>query len=201
MINTIKVGWDYDEPVHPWMDLAHKTTIAAGLIPEDTPMPTIWDAAKHYGIEPEVWYEALDVEVLKGVDGAYLAPLDEDVKWQLHRLAEAGFENHVVTARGSFGNLGHIIRDLTEQHIDREGLPVTSLHFEKDKPKVINDLGLHYFIDDGVHNYVAIEENCPGTEVYLLDRPWNQDCTTQRRLHSIEEYADLILRKHAPVSV
>lgn len=202
-IVPIKVGWDYDEPIHPWMDLAHKTTIDAGLIPADTPMPTIWDAAQHYGVDPEVWYEALDVEVTKGVDGSYLAPLDESVKWELHRVADAGFENHVVTARGSFGNLGGIIRDLTQQHIDREGLPITTLNFAKSKVAVINELGLDYFIDDGAHNYEEIIEGCPNTEAYLLDRPWNQSLVVPpaRRLYSVTEYVDLVLAKHARVLV
>ena len=199
MTTTIKVGWDYDEPIHPWMYLAHKTTIDAGLIPADHPMPNVWDAAKHYGIDPEVWYKAIDAEVLKGVDGSYLAPLDEAVKWELHRLADAGFENHVVTARGHFGNLGHVIRDLTEQHIDREGLPVTSLHFALDKVKTVNELGLDYFIDDGAHNYEAIAEGCPDTAVYLLDRPWNRSLRVPpaRRLYTITEYVDRILANHA----
>lgn len=200
-INPIKVGWDYDEPIHPWMTLAHEATIASGLIAAETPRPTIWNAAEHYGIDPETWYGVLDVEVLKGAEGSYLAPLDESVKWELHRLADVGFENHVVTARGHFGTLGHVIRDLTAQHIDREGLPVTSLHFAENKVDTVNELHLDYFIDDGAHNYEALAEGCPNTVVYLLDRPWNQKIAvpSARRLSTIEEYVDLILSNHVAV--
>lgn len=198
---TIKVGWDYDDVLHPWYDGAHTASLAAGIaLPHH--QPTSWAPHETYGVTLEEWVRVLDDEVLKGMDGMYGVPLEESRKWQLHRLDNAGIENHIVTARGSFGELAETVKDLTVQHIEREGLPVTSLHFSKSKPTVVNDLGLHYFIDDAPHNYEDLIANCPNTEVYLLDATWNQDLVVPegRRLFSAEEYADVILLQHASLA-
>lgn len=202
-ILPIKVGWDYDEPICKWYDLAHKASLEAGIaLPEHE--PTSWDPAiDTYGVPREVWVRVLDDEVLKGQGGMYAAPLSEFTKWQLHRLHTAGFENHIVTARGSFGELGDLVKELTLQQIEREGLPVASVTFNKQKSTVVNELGLHYFIDDAPHNYEDLVANCPNTEIYLLDERWNQDLVVpeDRRLTSVEEYVDIILRRHASVSI
>jgi hypothetical protein len=194
----IKVGWDYDDVLFPWYDLAHAANIAAGTaLPEHE--PTSWAPHETYGITLEEWVRVLDNEVLKGLEGMYGEPLDEEKKWMLHRLDVAGFENHIVTARGSLGDLGNHVIELTKTTIDREGLPIKSLEFNRDKPGVVNRLGLHYFIDDAPHNYEALVAGCPNTEVYLLDARWNQDLVVPegRRLHSVEEYVELILNNHS----
>lgn len=201
MIGTVKIGWDWDDIIFPWYHLAHQVSLAAGIaLPEHE--PTSWAPYEHYGCTPDEWYAVLDKEVIKGADGMYLHPLEDDNKWQLHRAASAGFENHVVTARGSFGTLGHHVKELTRTQIDREGVPVRSLTFSKKKSDVVNDLGLQYFIDDAPHNYIDLVDNT-NADIYLLDQPWNQDCkvATGHRLFSVEEYVDIILRKHATVSV
>ena len=201
-VTPIKVGWDYDEPICKWYDLAHKASIEAGIaLPEHE--PTSWTPHETYGVTLEQWVEVLDNEVLKGDGGMYAAPLDENTKWQLHRLADAGHENYIITARGSFGTLGHLVRDLTLRQIEREGLPVVDVRFAHDKVEAINDLRLNYFIDDAPHNYEPIAKYCPNTEVYLLDERWNRDFEVPegRRLFSIEEYVDIILAKHAVVGV
>jgi hypothetical protein len=202
VIGTIKVGWDYDEPIFKWYDYAHRASIEAGIaLPEHE--PTGWAPHETYGCTLEEWVEVLDKEVLKREGGMYAAPLDEFTKWQLHRLHTAGFENHIVTARGSLGDLGHLVKDLTLRQIEREGLPVASVTFNKDKPAAINELGLQYFIDDAPHNITPIFEQCPNTEAYLLDERWNRDTVVPegRRLYSVEEYVDIILAKHATVTV
>lgn len=202
MIGTIKIGWDWDDVVFPWYRLAHKASVAAGIALPDHE-PTSWAPFEQYGCTADEWYRVLDDEVLKGAEGMYLHPLEEDIKWQFHRLDQAGFENHVVTARGSFGTLGHHVKELTQMQIDREGVPVKSLHFGHDKPEIINRLGLHYFIDDGPHNFGPIYERCPNTTVYLMNQSWNQDLVVPegRRLYSVEEFADIVLHEHAVVSV
>lgn len=201
MITPIRIGWDYDEPIHPWYDLAHQASLDAGIaLPEHE--PTSWAPNETYGCSLEEWVAVLDNEVLKEEGGMYRAPLDQGVKWQLHRLAMLGFENHIVTARGSFGVHGDRVRAITSEQIEREGLPVTSVTFNKNKSEVVNSLGLDYFIDDAPHNYEDLVANT-SAEIYLLDERWNQDLVVPegRRLFSIEEYVDIILHKHATVSV
>jgi hypothetical protein len=201
-IIPIKVGWDYDEPICKWYDLAHKASLEAGIaLPHHE--PTSWAPHETYGVTLEEWVRVLDDEVLKGDGGMYGAPLDDHTKWQLHRVADMGFENHIITARGSFGQLGDLVKELTLRQIEREGLPVTSVTFNRDKVGVVNELGLDYMIDDAPHNYEPIVAGCPNTETYLLDERWNRDLVVPegRRLFSVEEYVDIILSKHARVLV
>jgi hypothetical protein len=184
-IIPIKVGWDYDEPICPWYDLAHQASLDAGIaLPEHE--PTSWTPHETYGCTLEEWVEVLDNEVLKSEGGMYRHPLDQDVKWQLHRVALAGFENHIVTARGSFGENGERVKELTRQQIEREGLPVTTVTFNKNKAEVVNSLGLDYFIDDAPHNYEDLVANTDA-EIYLLDERWNQDLVVpeDRRVRAI----------------
>lgn len=198
---TIKVGWDYDEPIFKWYDLAHKASLEAGIaLPEHE--PTSWAPHETYGCTLDEWVKVLDDEVLKGDGGMYAAPLDEITKWQLHRLADVGIENHIVSARGSFGELGDRVKELTLRQIEREGLPVASVNFAKDKVPIVNKLGLDYFVDDAPHNYEALVRGT-NARVFLLDERWNQDLVVPAgmRLYSVEEYVDLILADQAALVV
>lgn len=198
-IIPIKVGWDYDEPVFKWYDLAHQACIEAGIaLPEHE--PTSWAPHETYGVTLEEWVEVLDNEVLKGEGGMYSAPIDEYTKWQLHRVHAAGHKNYIVTARGSLGDHGDRVKELTLHQIEREGLPVEDVIFSPEKGTVVRDLGLDYFIDDRPLHWQEVNaiETC---EVYLLDERWNRDFRVPegRRLNSVEEYVDIILLKHAHV--
>ena len=51
-ILTVRVGWDYDDVLFPWYDLAHAANIAAGTaLPEHE--PTSWAPHEDYGITLE----------------------------------------------------------------------------------------------------------------------------------------------------
>lgn len=199
--HPVVVVWDYDEPIHPWYDLAHKASLAAGIaLPEHE--PTSWAPHETYGCTLEEWVAVLDQEVLKGEGGMYLHPLDPDVLVQMNRLHEAGVEQHVATARGSFGTLTDKVKALTLKQIAREGLPIQSVHFVgHDKAGILNELEADYFIDDSPKNY---EDAVDGThsDVYLWDAPWNQHMIVPEthRVYQRSAFVDIVLadvRLHA----
>jgi hypothetical protein len=203
---TIKVGFDYDEPIFPWYDYAHDVAVAAGLTRAEDPPPTAWDPHSHYAAlrkergEPEVtpqdWYDALGTEIAKGLEGMYGRPPKAESVAAIRKLYRLGYEVHLVTARGSFGKQGQLIKRMTRTQVIREEIPNDGLHFAKDKTKVIRDLGLDYFLDDRpVHYLEAVDA---GADVYLLEERWNKDFDVpyEKRVKTTAEYVDLIVKKH-----
>jgi hypothetical protein len=191
---TVNVGWDYDEPIFSWYDFAHEASIAAGLTTADAPGPTSWSPHDHYGCTPEEWYAALDAEVLKGLDGMYGRPAKPEAVAQVKRAHLLGYNNYVITARGSFGTLGDRVKAITRSQVIRDNLPVNGVYFAKNKVAKALELNLDYMIDDAPHNFTDLYE--AGVNVFLLDERWNRDFSVPegRRLYSVEEYVDLIAR-------
>lgn len=196
---TITVAIDYDEPIYPWYDYAHDTALAAGLADEEMEPPTEWDPTTVYGCELQAWYDAIDAEILKGTKGMYARPVKPGVRAQLLRLQRRGIEIHVVTARGQFGPLGHVIQQLTHAQIRNERLPVTQVHFAKDKLPVLQELALPgkktdlYYLDDRV-NYIEDAWSWGFYNSYLLDERWNQDAYVfeKNRVFSTRQFVDLV---------
>lgn len=196
-MKTVRVGYDFDEPIYPWYDLAHKASLAAGIaLPEHE--PTSWAPHETYGCTLEEWVAVLDAEVLNP-KGMYCQPFQPGVVDSIKRLYNRGYEIHIVTARGSFGT-NHEIRErikrITQSSIIREGLPHTTLNFAKEKVSVYKRLGLDYFLDDAPHNFQPMLE--AGCNVFLLDERWNQNVDEEfypfgRRVHSTEEYNQMIM--------
>ena len=113
--------------------------------------------------------------------------------WELH--GDAGL--HLVTARG-FGKEPQAskIRACTPVWIEEYGIAHDTLTFAKDKVASQDELGVRfdYAIDDGVHNYEALD--AAGVKVYLLTRPHNAS-HPGRRVESIDEFVDIILEERA----
>lgn len=193
---TIRVGFDYDEPIFPWYDYAHDASVAAGLTSSDAPPPTRWDPHSQYGCTIDEWFAVLDREVEKGDEGMYMRPCKaSSVEW-VNRLYDGGYEVYLITARGSFGTLGHVIKDLTKRQIEREGIKNHGLYFAPDKMEVIRDLRLDYFIDDRPKHFAEAME--AGADAYLLDERWNRDFEVpySKRVYSVPEFARRIVRRH-----
>lgn len=196
---TIKVGFDYDEPVFPWYDYAHKVSVEAGLTSPDAEPPTRWDPHSHYGCTLEEWVAVLDAEVDKGVHGMYGWPVKHTAADAIRKLYSMGYEVHIITARGQFGEKGETIKRLTRSQLLREKIPYTSLHFSREKHIEAEEIGLDYFIDDRPDYVEAVRE--VGVEAYLLDERWNQDHETDFRVYSTSEYVERILGRHGNQSV
>lgn len=193
---TIKVGFDYDEPLFPWYDYAHDASVATGLTTMDQDPPTVWDPHSHYGCTDEQWFEVLDHEVLLGDLGMYGRALKPGVVADMYRLKNRGIEIHLVTARGQFGTYGERIKQLTWEQVKREQVPYTTLTFTQDKFTTIRDLGLDYFIDDRPRYFDQAVD--AGADAYLLDERWNQDFPVEdsRRVFTTRQYIDLIVKNH-----
>ena len=201
----IKVGFDYDEPIFPWYDYAHKVSLAAGLADPEGEPPSAWDPTTTYGCTLNEWYDVINNEVKKGIDGMYGWPVKPHVAEAMRFMYRTGrYEIHLITARGQFGSYGADIVELTKSQLIREMIPHHSITFTQDKIATFRSLGLHYMLDDREPYYHdAVKAN---VEAYLLDERWNQDADVpaNRRLFSTLEYIDLIMGRHgssrAPIS-
>lgn len=181
------VGFDLDDVAYPWTEKAHALCVEAGIT-NGRPVKS-WRCWEDYGCEREVWAEVIQAATVTGE--LYLEPpilaahqaIDELIKW--------GHEVHLITARatGGWPNEG-LVRYLTEYWLRYWSIPYTSLTFASDKPEVCKTLGVTHFIDDGVHNYEALD--AAGVEVWLMDAPHNQDATVDRRLFSPLEFVDVV---------
>lgn len=197
---SIIAAIDWDEPVFPWYDYAHDTALQYGLADEEMEPPTKWDPTTVYGCELQAWYDAIDKEILKGPSGMYGRPIKPGVRAQLLRLKRRGIPIHVVTARGQFGPLGDQIKELTLHQIAQERLPITQVHFAKQKLPVLLKLrekGEVYFLDDRA-NYIEEAYSYGFGHAYLLDERWNQDAVvgSARRVYSTRQYVDIVCAHH-----
>jgi hypothetical protein len=81
----------------------------------------------------------------------------------------------------------------TRNWVEEYAVPHDTLSFESDKAAVARDLGLDFFIDDGVHNFQDLEQAAPNCQAYLLTAPHNGDFWTPFRLETMDEFADLVI--------
>lgn len=107
--------------------------------------------------------------------------------WQA--IAAAGHSIHVITAR-DYGQPGAALA-ATEACLREHDMPFESLTVSADKTVVPCDM----FVEDHLGNYDALD--AVGTEVYLIDQPWNQveGGDTRRRVSTVAEFADMVLAK------
>lgn len=198
---VIKVGIDFDEPIYPWFNYAHKVSVTAGLATASMPVPTVWDPHTVYGVPRDRWLEVLDAEVEKGTEGMYAWPCDPNAIKAIRRLYTSGYEVHIVTARGSFGSKGHLIRELTKRQLLVEQIPHTALHFAPDKEEALRQNGIHYHLDDRPKHYAEAFE--AGATPFLYSMPWNvkYPVPSAQRVHSLDEFVDLIIDRHGDLSV
>ncbi len=194
-VKTVKVGIDYDEPMFPWYEYAHDAMISAGVVTQRCPLPKTWSPFEEYGLTLKEWVAVIDAEVEKGVEGMYGRPLHMAAVQAVRALHRAGFEVHLITARGQFGSVGEKIKDLTRKQVREYKLPVTKVHFAKDKRAVIRGLGIKYFLDDRPNHY--LEGEAGGAQTYLLDATWNEDFDVplDRRVRSTAEFAGRVMEQ------
>lgn len=189
---TYDIMWDYDDVIMPWAAPVHEACRAKGL--HDIETYTNWSMWEDYGCSQEQWLEVVDELVVEG--GLYHTPPTEGVPELMRQLAWAGHRNHIVTARGFMAHADQI-RQWTLDHVEEWAIPHTSLTFSKDKAQAMRGLGVHFdfAIDDGVHNFQALQE--AGVRIYLLDQPHNQNvdepfAPAGQRLHSVQQFVDII---------
>jgi len=107
---------------------------------------------------------------------------------------EAGYRVAVVTARGWHPRGERI----TREWLERQGLTVDDVHLVPafgSKAHVLARLGQvgHYIDDHAGHLHPA--RVVPGVrKTYLLDRPWNWEDTTLRRVRGLDEFVRILER-------
>lgn len=144
------------------------------------PDPECWDFFKAWGMNVkqfvQVCHEGADAGIIFVYGGTYCG----NSKAVFDEIHADGHFIDVETDR-SFGANG-ISEDHTREFLASEGLHYDSLTFTSDKTSVPTDI----FIEDKVENYLALD--AVGTEVWLVNRPWNLHLEGARRIDSITEY-------------
>lgn len=191
---TFDIGVDIDDVLHPWFNTAHQLCEAAGIT--NGVVPTKWRVFEEYGCDLEVWAQVLDQATKDGA--LYGVPPIPGAVEALRRLHFAGHRIHLVTARGTgswqSAEQRASIHDQSVEWVSEYAVPHESLTFDSDKPRVATERQLDFFIDDGVHNFQALEQVCPDwLQVYLLTAPHNGDFWTPFRLETMDEFADLVI--------
>lgn len=192
-LSTADIMVDIDDVLFPWADEVHRRSGIAGLHDGSAPWKT-WHMWEDYGCSKEAW---LDVIADATLDGMYTdTPPYADAAEAIRRLWWNGHKVHMVTARG-FMEHADEIRRWTPDWLAEFGIPYDTLHFAKDKVAVQHELAIRYdwAIDDGVHNYEALD--AAGVEVYLLTRPHNETFPATRRVATVGEFVDMILEETA----
>jgi hypothetical protein len=189
---TFDIGVDIDDVLHPWFLTAHGLCELAGITNGVT--PKTWRMADEYGCDKDVWVKVLEQATKEGT--LYGVPPIPGAVEALRRLYFAGHRIHLITARGtavwqSPAEQAEIHRQ-TREWVEEYAVPHESLHFIADKPWAARTIGLQYFIDDGVHNFEALEREAPETITYLMTAPHNEDFWTPFRLGTMDEFAEVI---------
>lgn len=179
---TFDVLVDVDDVLFPFSTRAHAICERAGIT--NGKVITQWNMHLDYGITSEALWAVLGAATVSGE--LYDAPAIPGALRQLRRLRSHGHRVHVATARG-FGEHGELVQSITRDWLRSEGVPLDSVHFVKDKTVV----PAHFAIDDGIHNYQALDE--AGVMVWLHSQPHNQSFEGARRVSSVEEFVNNVL--------
>lgn len=179
-----RVGVDLDGVCYDFAaSLRYFLCATAARTPEECPEATRWEFYEDWGYSLSEFLEWCRLGTEAGVIFTHGEPYPGTVA-ALETLAHRGHTLHVITDR-SFGSNGASER-ATRAWLDRHELPFHSLTFSPDKTIVRTD----YMIDDKLANYDALD--AAGTKVFLLDRPWNQDDGTRRRVASLAEFVEVV---------
>jgi 5'(3')-deoxyribonucleotidase len=152
-----------------------------------------WNQWQSYELGP--LYETSSEKIMEWVledEVLEAATLEPYAKIAVEAARENGFGIAVVTARAWHPRGQGLTREWLEQH----DLNVDELHLVPlfgDKAAILNDLGVvEHFIDDHLaHLYPA--SALPGVrQVLLVDRPWNRNDVSLRRLQCLGEFKALL---------
>lgn len=109
----------------------------------------------------------------------------EAVIMRLNFLMLAGHEVYFITNR-----LGNKPKLQTELFLTQRGMALPTVLVTSDKGPVIKGLKIDAFIDDKPSNCVDAAAARAETQVFLLDRPWNQEGKVGLRVKSVHEMLD-----------
>lgn len=187
----MRVGFDLDGVCYDFAESFREYLKSAGL-------------DKNYQViegEPDKWHfyrdwGMTDSEFVKhchdGADQGIIFGLGEPRENSFEAMAEIrkmGHTVHIITDR-SFGSEPSVSVMNTLIWLLKRGYEYDTLDFSADKTCIHTDI----FIEDKLENYDALES--AGVEVYLVDRPWNQDPGDNRkRINDVWDYVEIIKNK------
>lgn len=191
----MRIGWDIDGVGFNFGDSCKRylDEIGQGHLWKSGPTPDpYWYWYRDWGWTDEQFLEFCHA----GADAGFIfsGPVRDGYKEGLEECARLGHEIIVITDR-SFGATPRVSEKLTELWFDEHGMEYDELWFSRDKTVTWTDM----FIDDKLENYDDL--NSVGTEVYLLNRPWNEDKDNRRRVDDISEFMTNVRRRTNSLSV
>jgi hypothetical protein len=188
---TFDLMVDIDDVIFPLIDQIHGIAQRRGY--HDGSVGPEWDA-EQYGVPVDDYWDLW--REFTSSDGYMLTEPSSDALTALRRLLWSGHRIHLVTARGFMAN-AEMIRTWTPQWLEEYAVPHSSLTFSQNKPGAQAELGVtfDFAIDDHPKNYAALD--AAGVQVYLLDHHHNRLADVERRVSSVEEWANIIIREAA----
>lgn len=177
------VGFNFGDSCKRYLD-----HIGQGHLWKSGPTPDpYWDWYKDWNWTTEQFLQFCN----DGADAGYIfsGPVREGFVEAIEAAALMGHQIIIITDR-SFGKTPSVSENLTCEWLAEHGIEYDELIFSPDKTCAPTDM----FIDDKLANYDSLAK--AGTDVYLLNRPWNHlDYADYRqRIDTIDEYVRAIAR-------
>lgn len=173
---------DFDDVVYPFCDGVLAVLAKEGI----TGTITQWALEDDFGMDREEFWDL--VYQPRHYETLFLQRIKSGVLAQMRRLRYAGHRIHIVTARQT-----EVSEFFCREVIRRENVPIDSLTFTKDKGPMVDELDASYALDDGPHNYTALDQE--GCNAYLMDAPHNQHFNEWhvRRAMSMKGFVNTVL--------
>lgn len=170
---------DFDDVIYPFCQGIYAVLANEGIYGTITR----WDLEKDFGMERGDFWRLVNED--RHLETLYMQHCREDVLRPLRTLRYYGHRLHIVTARQTPMS-EHFCREV----IRRDNIPFDSLTFTKDKGPMVDELKASFSLDDGPHNYAALDQ--PGHLAFLMDAPHNQGYVA-RRVHNVNQFASIVL--------
>lgn len=181
------IGFDSDgvlyrftKAYHSWMNLNNGMSLDLEVEAQTWDWFLDWQSVEQFK-------QAMD----ESVDAGYLFWQGElyepEIPSFIADLQAKGHSVHLVTHR--FSGKTKCAKAATEHFYDSVGIRFDSITYSRDKTVVDVDV----FIEDNVANYDALD--AAGVEVYLVNRPYNQENDSRRRVDSVKQFIELILER------
>jgi hypothetical protein len=177
---------DFDDVIYPFCQGILAVLAVEGITGEITQ----WALENDFGMDREDFWEM--VYQPEHNETLFMQSIPLATLSQMRRLRYAGHRMHVVTARTS-PTSEHFAREVIRRH----NVPIDSITFTRDKGPMVDELNAEFSLDDGPHNYVALDQINHLT--YLMEAPHNQHFTVNeegwpvRRLASMTDFANTVI--------
>jgi uncharacterized HAD superfamily protein len=183
----VRIGFDVDgvlyrftKAYHLWLNQNRGMSLSLDDEAQTWDWFLDWETSAEFA---ENLHESVDAGQMYWIGDLY----ESTIKQNLLDLRAAGHTIHIVTAR-TFGRKA-CPQEATSNWFSYNELVFDTITISKDKTAVKTDL----FIEDNLKNYDLLE--AAGVTSYLVNRPYNLQNDTRRRVNSVDEFSKLILEE------